>query len=157
MQWSEVISNPLLQDLPFKIELNQFGNIIMSPASNQHGRLQVQVSINLSNKLPQGEVIAECSIDTYEGVKVADVAWASNEFIRTFAYKTPYPKAPEICVEIVSPSNSKAEIANKINLYLAKGANEVWIVYENGKVDTFTHAGEINKSSIAPAAQSITP
>ena len=153
MQWSEVINNSLLQNLPFKIELNKFGNILMSPASNQHGRIQVQISINLNNKLPKGEVIAECSIQTYEGVKVVDVAWASDEFIETFSYKTPYPKAPEICVEIVSPSNSKAEIADKVNLYLAKGANEVWIVHENGKIDTFTHTGEIKESSIAPTAQ----
>lgn len=155
MQWSEVINNPLLQDLPFKIELNKFGNILMSPASNQHGRIQVQISINLSKKLPQGEVIAECSIDTSEGVKVADVAWASNEFIDTFAYETPYPKAPEICVEIVSSSNSKAEIANKVNLYLAKGASEVWIIYENGRIDTFTHTGEIKESTLALVAQAI--
>jgi len=155
MQWSEVISNPLLQDLPFKIELNKFGNILMSPASNQHGRIQVQLSINLSKKLPQGEVIAECSIETHEGVKVADVVWASNEFINTFAYKTPYPKAPEICIEIVSPSNSKAEISNKVNLYLSKGAHEVWIVYEKGKIETFTHTGKIEQSNIAPTAQTI--
>ena len=155
MQWSEVISNPILQDLPFKIELNKFGNILMSPASNHHGRIQVQMSINLANKLPKGEVIAECSIETPEGVKVADVAWASNEFINTFSYKTPYPKAPEICVEIVSPSNSKAEISSKVNLYLAKGANEVWIVHENGRIDTFTHLGEVKESGIAPAAQTL--
>ncbi|MEE9425432.1 MAG: Uma2 family endonuclease [Methylococcales bacterium] len=155
MQWSEVINNPLLQDLPFKIELNKFGNILMSPASNQHGRIQVQISINLNSKLPKGEVIAECSIQTADGVKVADVAWASNDFINKFSYKTPYPKAPEICVEIVSPSNSKEEIATKVNLYLAKGANEVWIVYENGRINTYTHTGEIKESSIAPTAQTI--
>jgi len=39
MQWSDVIDNPLLQNLPFKIELNRFGNILMTPASNQHGRI----------------------------------------------------------------------------------------------------------------------
>jgi Uma2 family endonuclease len=155
MQWSEVINNPLLQDLPFKIELNKFGNILMSPASNQHGRIQVQISVDLNNELPLGEVIAECSIQTPEGEKVADVAWASNDFINTYSYKTPYPKAPEICVEIVSPSSSKAEIANKVSLYLAKGANEVWIVYESGRIDTFTHAGEIKESSIAPTAQTL--
>ena len=155
MQWSEVINNPLLQDLPFKIELNKFGNILMSPASNQHGRIQVQISINLNNKLPKGEVITECSIDTSEGVKVADVVWASDEFINRFAYKTPYPKAPEICVEIVSPSNSKEEISCKVDLYLAKGAHEVWIVYEDGKIHTFTHTGAIEKSHIAPNAQSL--
>ncbi len=155
MQWSEVINNPLLKDLPFKIELNKFGNILMSPASNRHGRIQVQISVNLNNTLPKGEVITECSIQTPDGVKVADVVWASDEFINTFSYKTPYQKAPEICVEIVSPSNSKEEIVNKVNLYLAKGANEVWIVYENGRIDTFTHTGEIKKSSIAPTAQTI--
>ncbi len=113
MQWSEVINNPLLQNLPFKIELDKFGKILMGPASNQHGRIQMQIGNNLTNKLPKGQVISECSIQTPEGVKVADVAWASNEFIKTFAYETPYPKAPEICVEIVSPSNSKQEIADK--------------------------------------------
>ncbi len=153
MQWSDVIDNPLLQNLPFKIELNRFGNILMSPASNQHGHIQMKIGNNLTNKAPKGEVIAECSIQTSEGVKVADVAWASAEFIGLFAYKTPYPKAPEICVEIVSPSNSKAEISSKIDLYLAKGAIEVWIAHEDNRIDVFTHTGTIEKSNIAPDAQ----
>ncbi len=150
MEWSEVINNPLLKDLPFKIELNKFGKILMSPASNSHGRIQMKIGNKLANNLPNGEVISECSIQTSEGVRVADVVWASNEFIQTYAYKTPYPKAPEICIEIMSPSNSKAEIAEKIELYLAKGAQEVWIVYDNGNTNIFTHAGEIQKSTIAP-------
>lgn len=154
MQWSDVLDNPFLQDLPFKIELNRFGNILMSPASNEHGRIQMKIGSNLMNKVPKGEVIAECSIQTSEGVKVADVAWASDEFINEFAYKTPYPKAPEICVEIVSPSNSKDEISGKVDLYLAKGAIEVWIVYENNRINIFTHTGIIEKSQIAPDAQS---
>ncbi len=153
MQWSEVINNPVLQDLPFKIELNKFGKILMSPASNRHGRIQMKIGNKLSNALPNGEVISECSIQTSEGVKVADVVWASNEFINTYAYKTPYPKAPEICVEIVSPSNSKIEISNKVELYLAKGACEVWIVFDNGKIDTYTHTGIIESSCLAAGAQ----
>ena len=153
MEWSEVINNPILQDLPFKIELNKFGKLLMSPASNSHGRMQMKMGNKLSTSLPNGEVISECSIQTSEGVKVADVVWASTEFINTFAYKTPYPKAPEICIEIVSPSNSKAEIAEKIELYLAKGAVEVWICYDDGNIETYTHTGKINKSILAPDAQ----
>ena len=152
MRWSEVIDNPLLQNLPFKIELNRFGNILMSPTSNQHGRMQMKIGNNLMNKAPKGEVIAECSIQTSEGVKVADIAWASAEFIDTFAYKTPYPKAPEICVEIVSPSNPKAEISSKVDLYLAKGAIEVWIVYEENRIHIYTHTGIMQKSLIVPEA-----
>ncbi len=149
MQWSEVIENPFLQNLPFKFELNRFENILMSPASNQHGRIQMKIGSNLSNKLPKGEVIAECSIQTSDGLKVADIAWASDEFIDTFAYKTPNPKAPEICIKIVSPSNLKGEISNKVDLYLAKGTIEVWIVYED-RTHIFTHIGRIEKSHIAP-------
>ncbi len=155
MQWSEVINNPLLQNLPFKIELNRFGKILMSPASNQHGRIQMKIGNNLMNTLPEGEVIAECSIQTPDGVKVADVAWASLQFITTFAYKTPYPKSPEICVEIVSPSNSKLEISEKVELYLAQGAHEVWIVYLDGKINIFTDDGPIEKSHIAADAQNL--
>ncbi len=153
MQWSEVINNPLLQNLPFKIELNRFGKIMMTPASNQHGHRQMQIGYSLMNNAPNGEVISECSIQTSEGVKVADVAWASAEFIKLFAYQTPYPKAPEICVEIISLSNSKEEISEKIELYLAKGAIEVWIVSENGKIEVFTHTGKIDNSQIAPVTQ----
>ena len=40
MQWSEVIESPYLNDLPFKIELNRYGKIERTPASNKHARLQ---------------------------------------------------------------------------------------------------------------------
>ncbi len=69
MEWAEVINNPLLQDLPFKIELTKYGKILMSPASNQHGRLQGRLAANLTNRLPDGEVITECSIQTSDGGK----------------------------------------------------------------------------------------
>jgi Uma2 family endonuclease len=153
MEWIEVIENPLLQNLPFKMELNKFGKILMSPASNRHGQIQIEIGYHLMNELPNGKVIAECSIQTIEGVIVADVAWASDDFINTFSYETPYPKAPEICIEIVSPSNSKLEISEKVNLYLAKGAQEVWVIYDDNRILTFTHVGEVDKSKIAPRAQ----
>ncbi len=132
MQWSEVITNPFLQNLPFKIELNKWGKIEMSPASNQHGRLQVNISSEL-NKRRGGVVISECSIQTTDGVKVADVAWLSSALYKRLGDETPYSHCPEICVEIMSPSNSWAEMHMKASLYLAAGAKEVWIQPLNGK------------------------
>ena len=149
MQWSEVISNPLLQNLPFKIELNKFGQLLMSPASNLHGRVQVRLAAALLNDMPKGEVITECSIETSDGVKVADVVWASAMFIAEFGYSTPYIKAPELCIEIVSPSNSKQEMSQKTDLYLAKGAQEVWIVHEGAQIDIFTHTGQQAQSQFS--------
>lgn len=148
MEWADVVENPLLKDLPFKIELNKFGKLLMSPASNEHGRIQSRLAANLINTLKKGEVITECSIQTSDGVKVADVAWLSEAFVNEFGFVTPYPKAPELCIEIVSPSNSKVEIQDKVDLYLAKGANEVWVVYGLDDIQVFSHMGRIDKSSI---------
>jgi len=148
MTWDEIINHPSLRDLPFKIETNKFGQILMSPATNKHGVLQLQVGRKLDRQKRSGTIITKCSIETSDGVKVADVAWASDEFIREFGQVTPYPKAPEICVEVISPS--KQEFKNKIELYLAKGALEVWSVNSKRKVTFYTHTGKLKKSRLVP-------
>jgi Uma2 family endonuclease len=155
MDWASVIDNPYLKDLPFKIELNKWGKILMSPASNHHGILQSEAVFYLRSKLPNGRVIVECSINTQDGVKVADVAWASNEFMRRNGESTPYEEAPEICIEIVSPSNSQEEMNEKINLYLAKGAVEVWICQDDGTVTYFFNGGQRAQSSFTKESVSL--
>jgi len=148
MTWSQVINDPLLQNLPFKIELNKFGQILMSPASNRHGMIQGELSYQIRRKKKSGKIITECSIDTSDGVKVADVAWASDEFLGRNGEETPFREAPELCVEIVSPSNSHEEIGTKKDLYLAKGAVEVWVVDEKGSIRIFNHRSETRKSEL---------
>ncbi len=146
MEWSDVIENPLLKNLPFKIELNKWGKVLMSPASNNHGRWQFEVGTLINRGKRSGKIITECSIKTPEGVKVADVAWLSDEFIAEHGYVTPYNIAPPICVEIVSPSNSAREMQEKISLYLAKGAHEVWLCDQEGVITYFSHGGQLEKS-----------
>ena len=150
MTWEEIINDPTLQNLPFKIETNRFGQILMSPATNKHGIIQSDVGYEIRRRLKRGVVINECSIDTSDGVKVADVAWASDEFFAEYGDVTPYPKAPDICVEVTSPSNSKQEVEHKIELYLAKGALEVWDVNQKREVNFYTHTGQLKKSKLVP-------
>lgn len=54
MNWASAIENPLLRNLPFKIELNKFGQILMSPASNRHGRTQSRIVIALARRRAAG-------------------------------------------------------------------------------------------------------
>lgn len=150
MDWASVIDNPFLRDLPFKIELDRFGQILMSPASNRHGRTQARLVTALDRQKRDGEIITECSVETADGVRVADVALASAEFIAELGYETPYPRAPEVCIEIVSPSNSKAQIEHKIGLYLGRGAQEVWIAEEGGEIAIYAHKGRLSDSRIVP-------
>jgi len=132
MTWADVMANPHLKDLPFKIELNKWGRIEMSPASNEHGLLQYNIGKELDQR-PGGSVLVECSIATSDGVRVADVAWVSDARLASFGGATPYPRAPEICVEVMSPSNTWGEMYTKAVLYLEAGAEEVWVVALDGE------------------------
>jgi Uma2 family endonuclease len=156
LRWAEVINDPTLRDLPYKIELNAWGKIEMSPASNRHGRLRVLLGAELLRQLPEGIVINEASILTDIGVRVPDVAWGSADFFKAYGETTPYPRAPQICVEIVSPSNSDAEMREKTRAYLAAGAIEVWHVTEDGSIRYFGKAGQA-ASSCFPVSISLPP
>lgn len=150
MIWSEVLADKSLRNLPYKIELNGRGQIVMSPASNRHGLYQAEIVRHLQRLTRRGRVISECSVKTADGVKVADIAWMSSAFAKKHGLTTPYPTAPEVCVEVVSPSNSKLEIEEKITLYLAKGAHEMWVCDGQGQMTFHDHSGEIAKSKLFP-------
>ena len=109
LKWADVRAMPCLKDLPFKIELDRWGRIEMRAASNQHGALRLDISSEL-RKRRGGNVMAGCSIQTSDGVRMADFAWTSNARLKTLSMVTPLPQAPEICVEIMSPSNTWAEM-----------------------------------------------
>lgn len=147
LRWAEVMRDPSLRDLPYKIELNARGKIEMSPASNRHALLQARVAAELSTRLPAGRPLTKCSVLTDIGVRVPDVAWASSEFLRQHGILTPFPAAPEICVEITSPSNSDDEIHEKIHAYLDAGAQEVWIIGEDGSIGYHGRDGKKPRSS----------
>jgi Uma2 family endonuclease len=142
LRWAELCNDPRLKDVHGKIELNGYGVIEMSPASNRHGIRQMAVGQALGQQLPGGTTIAECSVLTSDGVRVPDVAWASAAFMLRHGDVTPFPVAPEICVEVRSPSNTDAEMAHKTALFLQAGAVEVWIVNEDGAWRVFDAQGE---------------
>jgi len=150
MKWSEVIEDRTLQDLPYKIELNEWGNIVMTPASNRQGFIQGKIARFLNQQNLSGETLPECSIETSKGVKVADVIWGSGRFFEQNGLETPYRIAPEICVEVLSPSNTIAEMEEKKDLYLAKGAREVWVCDEEGQLTFFDVSGRIALSELFP-------
>ncbi len=141
LRWAELCANPRWRDLGCKLELNGLGVIEMSPASNQHGIRQMAVGYALMQQLPGGTVIVECSVFTADGVRVPDVAWASAPFMALHGDRSPFPHAPEICVEVRSPSNTDAEMEHKTHLLLQAGAQEVWIVTEAGDWQIFDGQG----------------
>jgi Uma2 family endonuclease len=150
LRWADVVKDKSLQNLAYKIELDTRGRIVMTPATNQHARYQARIVELLSRLARGGKALTESSIETLDGIKVADVVWASNAFLKKHHYETPYKNAPEICVEVTSPSNSRAELEEKIAFYLAKGAREVWTCDARGRIAFFDPSGKLKKSKLAP-------
>ena len=149
MNWQDVLTDKSLQNLPYKIELNKTGRIEMSPATNWHAYWQYEIAGILREQLrSKGMGFTEASIDTLEGVKVADVAWMSNQFYKLHKHQTPFLEAPEICVEIVSPSNTQEEMLEKQQLYFERGASEVWFCTLKGQMQFFDKDGKLEYSAL---------
>jgi Uma2 family endonuclease len=150
MNWQEVCEHPSLKDLPFKIELDELGKIIMSPVKIYHSILQGEIEFILRSLLDDGKTLPECAIRTSKGTKVADVAWVSLDLLSKIKNETEAPIAPEICVEFISASNTKKEMAEKRQLYFEAGALEVWMCNENGDVSFFNAEQQLTRSVLVP-------
>ncbi|MCK5729078.1 MAG: Uma2 family endonuclease [Methylococcales bacterium] len=150
MYWQEVCEHPDLQNLPFKIELDKIGKIIMSPTKVYHSFYQADLSSLLRNHLSDGAALVECAIKTAEGTKVADVAWASSDRKALIFNEAECSVAPEICIEVLSDSNTKKEMKEKRALYFASGALEVWLCSQQGKLTFYNMDGKLKNSMLAP-------
>jgi Uma2 family endonuclease len=70
--------------------------------------------------------------------------------MRLHGFETPYQRAHDICVEVVSPSNSRKEIREKTAAYIAAGALEVWLVYPTSKRYEFFNNTGLSTASRYP-------
>ena len=150
LTWEAVCADPSLRDLPYKIELNRFNQIIMAPANFQHSRYQGEIAWLLRRLLKGGKAFPEAAIMTTDNVKVPDVVWASRGWLKQHGGKTTAPVAPEICVEVLSPTNTAEEIDAKRALYFAAGAQEVWTCADDGAMCFYHAAGPLPASVLCP-------
>jgi len=132
MRYRAMCDDPCFANVAGKLELDVWGRVLMSPPSAYHGLVQSRLVHKLKTMLG-GEVITEAPIATPMGLFLADVAWASESFWAVHASEFALTQAPEICMEVVSPSNSLKELGEKRDAYIAVGAQEVWIVYPQSK------------------------
>ena len=153
MRWTDVVSDPSLKNLPYKVELNQYGQIIMTPHWPLHSEIQSVLQDELNHLVDGGRAVPEYAIQTSAGVRVADVVWRSDERwgkIRA-AGRVPAPVAPEVCIEVLSDSNTGAEMLEKRALYFEAGAMEVWLCDDNGRLRFYGPEGEREHSELVPA------
>jgi Uma2 family endonuclease len=136
--WERLLADPSLTALDFRIETDVHGQMIMSPPpAPAHGGFQSEIAGILREQKREGKVLTECPISTSEGVKAADVAWCSKDIWEETKDEVCFVRCPEICVEVLSPSNTKSEIEEKKRLYFEAGAIEFWTCAGDGTMHFF--------------------
>jgi Uma2 family endonuclease len=144
-RWNE---RPYVEDDPNWYELNEFGEWVVSPrATTGHQHVAAVVAFQLTAQLGERAVI-EVSVYTDRGIRVPDVAWMPA--IRWLEAKdqSPLPFVPDVCVEVVSPSNTRREILMKVGAYLRGGAREAIVVGLKGEVEFFGPGGKLETSAL---------
>ena len=138
-RWAEVHADVELAASPNRIETNAWGQIIMTPPpGGSHCRLQFKIARELDRQLG-GEAFTECPVSTVDGVRATDAAWYSHERYRQVSGQLAFEIAPEICVAVLSPRNTQAELEAKRQLYFAAGAIECWTCDLEGRMTYYDH------------------
>jgi Uma2 family endonuclease len=105
--------------------------ITVSPGMFRHNRVRDRIFFILELFLREtklGTAVAEQSFHLFgDTVRVPDVAFVSSG--RTLPMDKLPEGAPDVAIEVVSPSNTPREIDQRISDYFAGGSRRVWLVY----------------------------
>lgn len=117
-----------------QIELDEGELIRMPPAGMDHGDCEIEIAYVLKDyvkkhdlgKVYGAETGFKLSDDT---VRAPDVAFVRKERLAAVHRKGFGKGAPDLAVEIFSPSDSVRQLMRKVKQYFAAGCHTVWIVY----------------------------
>ena len=139
-RWRELLDQP---GLPDRFELDEYGELIdMNPPKTPHQRIVRAMQVQIEAELG-GEALPGIGVLTSIGVRIPDVVWQPS-----WPGQDPLTPAPAICVEVLSPDNSRREVSEKTAAYLAAGAREVIIVEISGRIRFFGQQGERDGSGL---------
>lgn len=140
-----------------RLELSHGRLIVMSPAGIKHGKVSLSFGRILGNFVDQHDlglvVGAETGFILYKNpdpdgkdtVRAPDVG-----FIVAARVPDPLPDgyapfAPDLAVEVISPSETADEIQEKVNDYLQYGTRAVWLFFSKSKT-VVTHTPDGSKT-----------
>jgi Uma2 family endonuclease len=130
------------------------GRIVrMNPTGRSHAFVESNLSSALTlfvrqRKLGQvlvGEVGVFTRLDP-DRVRAADIAFVSNERLSRTSSKGYLKVAPELVVEVISPTDRWQDVRQKLEEYFAIGVHRVWIVEpDNRDVLVYSASTEMRK------------
>jgi Uma2 family endonuclease len=129
-----------------KFELVEGDLVPLPGATYRHNKIRDRIGHRLSNYLdinPIGDSVGEtdCQLSA-DTVRCPDVSVFLKRTHEIDLDKTPVPFAPDIAIEVLSPSESAINVRRKVLDYLGAGSQEVWLLdHANGEVLIHSAAG----------------
>ena len=135
-----------LPDDGFRYELVRGELRKMSPAGTRHGKIIVRITVRLGSYVEAHRLGETYSADTGfqlarnpDTVRAPDVSFVRAErVVDTAAY---YPGPPDLAVEVISPSDSYSDVAEKTVEYLRAGTRAVIVVDPRTRIVRVHRAG----------------
>jgi Uma2 family endonuclease len=134
-RWQQLADNRLVAEIPCKVELSEKGAIEVSPPTIRHAFIQGFLTRELARQRPDGTTLPECTVETDIGMRVPDLVWVSRELMERHRGEKQFRVAPDLCVEVLSPTNTRIQMV-------------VWIVDENGVPEIHTSDGRVSASTL---------
>ena len=148
----EIAGSPEYDDR--SIELVEGEIVEMSKAGGLHGQITMLLSLKIGifvvdNKLgivtsAETGFILERNPDGRDTVRALDIAFLSGARVPAVLPNHLVDVAPDLAVEVISPSNRVTDMHRKIRQLLAAGTALVWIVHpETRTVEVHTQSGAV--------------
>ncbi|HVA90373.1 MAG TPA: Uma2 family endonuclease [Chloroflexota bacterium] len=127
----------------WKVELNQ-GELVMTASPRpSHSVIRDRLGVSLTTFASTrilGQVLWETEVAlSADSVRIPDLAFISAGRWSQLDPDQRIEGAPDLAIEVVSPSNGAADIALKVQQFLRSGAQAVWVVYPKPRL-VYTYA-----------------
>ncbi len=111
------------------------GELIEMPGPNiNHGRLTNRLAVSLTNYITNsgqnlGEIFSNMAVIlSSKTAPLPDVVFISAEKINNFEGSQVFSGAPDLAIEVISPTDKWSEIIDKVRLYHSYQVTLVWVV-----------------------------
>jgi Uma2 family endonuclease len=135
--------------------------VMMSPAGSEHGAIAAELAGRLRDFVKPRSLGAVFGAETGfqiahdpDTVRAPDVAFVRVERIEGRLPRGFFPGAPDLAVEILSPSDRASEVAAEVRDWLDAGCLAVWVVDPETRTVTVHHANR--DATIVHSADTLT-
>jgi Uma2 family endonuclease len=138
-----------LQDDGYRHELVRGDLRKMTPSGFEHGAVVVNLTVPLGQHVKAHRLGVVCGAETGfvlarnpDTVLAPDVAFVRQDRLGATGRPTAFwPGAPDLAIEVLSPSDTTSAVEEKVTAWLSSGAMAVWVVDPKRRTATVHQAG----------------